>query len=135
MSAAGKFYRMNEKLSYFPSIASSLLKFKKHEWIIIAFEKEHVIDLIWVNKGQNKSSVQIFLQITEIVNISINEKRSAVLVFHNHPNEMPGYIDCTKPSNTDIEKAKNWSIILNENGINHIEFICERVAKLALEFY
>jgi hypothetical protein len=39
MNPNGMFYEIDENLYSFPSIAAGLLKYKKHEWIIIAFEK------------------------------------------------------------------------------------------------
>nr|MBC7244231.1 hypothetical protein [Chloroflexota bacterium] len=40
MNPNGTFYRINEGLFEFPSIAAALLKYKKHEWISIAFENQ-----------------------------------------------------------------------------------------------
>jgi len=39
MNPNGKFYEIDHDLHSFPSIAAALLKYKKHEWIIISFEK------------------------------------------------------------------------------------------------
>ena len=39
MRADGRFYKIEERLFEF-LLAAGLLKYKKHEWIIIAFEKE-----------------------------------------------------------------------------------------------
>jgi len=49
MNPNGTFYRINEGLFEFPSIAAALLKYKKHEWIIIAFEKHKKIGLMEVS--------------------------------------------------------------------------------------
>ena len=46
MNPNGKIYQINESLFEFPSIAAALLKYKKHEWIIIAFEKNKNINSI-----------------------------------------------------------------------------------------
>ena len=37
MDTAGKYYHVNERLTSFPSTAAALLKYKKHEWVIIGF--------------------------------------------------------------------------------------------------
>ena len=51
MNPNGKFYQISEDLYTFPSLSAGLLKYKKHEWIIISFEKDRKISLIWLNKG------------------------------------------------------------------------------------
>jgi len=61
MNPNGKFYQFNEVLYEFPSIAAGLLKYKKHEWSIIAFERETKIFLIWLNKGSDNSSVSTLI--------------------------------------------------------------------------
>lgn len=51
ISPNGSVYEINEILFEFPSKAAVLLKYKKHEWVIIAFENEKNVYLIWPNKG------------------------------------------------------------------------------------
>lgn len=63
MNPNGKLYRINETLFVFPSIASALLKYKKHEWIIISFEKKKKIDSIWLNKGFDRSGVSPYISV------------------------------------------------------------------------
>ena len=41
MRADGRFYKIEERLFEFPALATGLLKYKKHEWIIIAFERRN----------------------------------------------------------------------------------------------
>lgn len=110
----------------FPSHASALLKYKKHEWIILAFEKNEIVDLIWLNKGSDRSGVSAYLSKEMIVDIAKKDKYISVLIFHNHPNSNPQYYDCSNPSNQDLESADEYAQIFNEHGINLIEFICER---------
>jgi hypothetical protein len=126
MNSSGKFYQIQEDLYDFPSIAAALLKYKKHEWIIIAFEKNRSIDLIWINKGEDKSSVQIKLNTKSMIHYSKTNEYSSILIFHNHPNSNPSYYDCTKPSEQDVILAKEYANELNHNGYNLLEFVCER---------
>lgn len=51
MAPAGTFYPISCGLSEFPSIAAALLKFKKHERLIVAFEKAKQVSLIWASNG------------------------------------------------------------------------------------
>jgi hypothetical protein len=126
MNPNGAFYRVNETLTLFPSIAASLLKYKKHEWSIIAFERNKTVDLIWVNKGSDNKSVPILLTVEQIIDISRNQNYTTVLKFHNHPNSNPRYYDCTRPSDQDLKTAKFFGDTLNQFGINIISFVCER---------
>lgn len=122
----GTFYRVNEELFNFPSIAAALLKYKKHEWIIIAFEKQKKIDLIWLNKGFDRSCVSPYLSAMDIINIAMRGNYTSVLIFHNHPNPNPNYYNYSRPSSKDLESASELAHILNKFGINLVEFVCER---------
>ncbi len=126
MRPVGSFHNIEENLFDFPSLAAALLKYKKHEWIIVAFERNKKIKMFWTNKGNDCSSVTPNLDINNIVELSKKERYESVLVFHNHPNTNPNYYSFTKPSGQDIYSARKWGIILNYNGINLVEFICER---------
>jgi len=126
MNPNGKLYKINEDISVFPSIAAALLKYKKHEWIIIAFERQKNVDLIWLNKGFDRSGVSPYLSVENMVNIANCENQTSVFILHNHPNTNPNYYDCRRPSTKDVESAKEFACVLNRNGINLIEFVCER---------
>jgi len=126
MNAAGKYYKVDEKLVSFPAEAAALLKYKKHEWAIIAFENDQKISLIWCNKGFDNSSVSINLSLQTILQISSTKKVNSVLSFHNHPNSNPQYYRTNSPSERDNISAKQWSEILTKNDINLLEFVCER---------
>jgi hypothetical protein len=126
MNPNGTFYKIDESLFRFPSIAAALLKYKKHEWIIIAFEKGKKIDKIWLNKGFDRSGVSPYISIDNIINNAKPENYTSILIFHNHPNTNPNYYDCKRPSNKDIESANEYANCLNANEINLVEFVCER---------
>jgi hypothetical protein len=126
MKPTGKFYPTNELLYEFPSVAAGLLKYKKHEWSIIAFEKERKVFLIWVNKGTNKSSVSTLISTDRIADIANRENTTSVLTFHNHPNSNPNYVSCTNPSQQDIKSAEYAATIYNKNNLNLLSFVCER---------
>lgn len=141
MSAKGKIYKFSEHLYDLPAIAAGLLKYKKHEWIIVAFEKNQKVDLMWVNKGQDNRFVGLALDFNQIINIAKENKYTSIITFHNHPNSNPNSYNCTKPSSVDLETANNWGEICKENDINLVEYICERgiayryYLKIINEFY
>ena len=51
MKPDGRFYPANESLRDSPNVLAALLKYKKHEWIIAAFERNQRVILLWANKG------------------------------------------------------------------------------------
>ncbi len=126
MKADGRFYPVDEDLASFPSIAAGLLKYKKHEWMIVALEKAGRVRLIWANKGPDKSQVTCVLPLEAIAQFAREDACSSVLWFHNHPNSDPSRYSCTAPSPVDTASAVHASQFLNERGINHAGFVCER---------
>jgi len=122
----GKFYTVSEPLREWPRIAAGLLKGKKHEWIVVAFEREQRIVLVWANKGPNNSTVPLGLPMDSVVAMAKERGCSSILISHNHPNSHPRYYDCTTPSQTDLDSAKHWQSILFTVGLSLIEFVCER---------
>ncbi len=126
MKADGKFYQISKILFEFPSIAAGLLKYKKHEWIIVAFEKNRKVDLLWLNKGIDRNTVSSSLSADKISQIGKDNNYSSILIFHNHPNPNPNRYDGTKPSKEDIASARYYSQTLSGTGLNLIEFVCER---------
>jgi hypothetical protein len=126
MKPTGAFYRINEDLSRFPSIAAALLKYKKHEWVIVAFEKDKHVSLIWVNKGPDGSTVSSLLSTPGIAEVASQRGCSSVLTFHNHPNPSPSHYDCTSASQQDLRSAGLRAEMLNSQGVNLLAFVCER---------
>lgn len=126
MKANGAYVFVDEPLKDFPSIAAALLKFRKHEWIIIAFETNQKVKYFWANKGEDRTSVSIFLKPEVILDVATRNNYTSVLIFHNHPNSNPRYYDCSKPSKEDIVSADNLAKIIVKKGYNLFEFVCER---------
>lgn len=125
MNTIGKLYDINDSLYSFPSVAAGLLKYKKHEWILIAFEKSKIIEKIWTNKG---FKYMIFPSL-DIEGILRNAKRGnyeTIMIFHNHPNSNPNYYSCKSPSDQDKVSANYYAEIFSKNNLNLLDFICER---------
>jgi hypothetical protein len=126
MAPGGTFYNIRERLTLFPSLAAALLKYKKHEWMLVAMEKEKEISLLWVNKGSDGTRVCLSLPFERLVSIACGNGYSSVLVFHNHPNTNPNIYSCSRPSSTDLNSSGLRAGILNTRGLNLLEFVCER---------
>jgi len=126
MPADGGFKYISEQLSKFPAVAAGLLKYKKHEWIIIAFERNQSVDLIWMNKGPDNSQVHCGLSMLIIRTATHNVSCRTVLVFHNHPNTDPSRYSFRHSSDQDRLSAGELASQLREVGVNLLEFVCER---------
>ncbi len=126
MKPDGSFYNIDEILYDCPSKTAALLKYKKHEWIILAFEKEKKTKLFWLNKGNDNSSANNYLGLDRMSFICKEQGYSSVLFFHNHPNSNPGIYSCTKPSEADLKTTNHYASELSKRGINLLGFICER---------
>jgi hypothetical protein len=126
MKANGKYYDIEKTLFGFPSYAAALLKYKKHEWIVVAFCRDKEVLKMWVNKGIDNASASIYIETEDMIRKTKDVLGNAVLFFHNHPNTDPSRYCCKMPSKLDLQTAKNQSSCLRERGINLIEFVCER---------
>ena len=126
LNPRGVFYRVDLPLYSAASTVAGLLKYKKHEWIVVAFEKEKQVRHLWVNKGHNNSSASIYLPLNEALDTAVNNGYSSVLMFHNHPNSDPNRYNCTQASKTDLDTASRWASTLNPRGISLAEYVCER---------
>lgn len=126
MRPSGQMYAINDSLWEFPGIAAALLKGKKHEWIIIGFEKNKRVNKMWAHKGNDNQGVNVLFSPEQLVNLAKQDDCLTVLMFHNHPNSNPQRYDCSIASNQDKTTASMYANVLNTNGINLIEFVCER---------
>jgi hypothetical protein len=101
MAANGSIYNISENLFEFPALAAGLLKYKKHEWIIVAFERNKRVDKLWLNKGLDGSQVHFGLSLPRIRELAVDGEYSSVLVFHNHPNPDPSHYSTAGASAKD----------------------------------
>jgi DNA repair protein RadC len=113
-------------LEGFPALAAALLKYKKHEWVIIGFEKNREIDYIWLNKGQDNSQVRVRMSYAQMVNHARSGGHTTVIVLHNHPNPDPTTQSLLCPSKPDALSAQGLESALLPASINLLEFVCER---------
>lgn len=126
MESAGRFYRVAEEVSTFPAVAAGLLKYKKHEWIILGFEKDKQVVMFWTNKGPDNTRVFSLLDFVGTVQIADKIGANTLLVLHNHPNPDPSRYAMMAPSDRDKASAQGLAELLNRRGVNLIEFVCER---------
>ena len=126
MKPTGRFYTVAEPLCDWPSLAAALTKYKKHEWILIAFERDREVHQLWLNKGPNNTTVSSLAPIAAIIVQAKELQCISVLISHHHPNSNPACYDCTRPSDTDRQTSALWGPQFASAGLNLIEFVCER---------
>ena len=126
MDPKGRMYESDETLASFPALAASLLKYKKHEWVILAFEVQQAVRQFWTNKGSDGSSVSILLGIDEVARLCHQHGASSVLFFHNHPNPDPARYSTATASQVDAEISRGWAESLAGQGASLLSFVCER---------
>jgi len=120
MPSAGGLFNLSVALRTLPSFAAGLLKSKKHEWILIAFETNGSADAMWLNKGRDRASVEPKLSHERIADLALERKATSVLVFHNHPNAT------LEPSPQDTVSAGVLADRLIRREVNLVEFVCGR---------
>lgn len=116
MNPDGKYYHMEVPLEEMPSVAASLLKSKRYEWRILAFERDGMVDCIYSNKGE-EHSVSIKEDISKILQLCDECEYTTVFDVHNHPS---GEL---RPSSADISSCNALSSIFMKMDINFIGII------------
>ncbi|HJN39401.1 MAG TPA: hypothetical protein QGH28_04395 [Chloroflexota bacterium] len=91
-----------------------------------AVARGQTVDLMWLNKGPHKFGVSSFLPDAAIADRCRVGGYDAVLLFHNHPNSRPQYLDMSQPSPRDIETADLLGSYLDQRDVALAEFVCER---------
>lgn len=126
MDSTGEFVACD--LDYFemPSRVAGLLKYKKHEWIVIAFIARKRVIRLWWNKGPDGTCVWSFLRLDAVCALVRSLGLDAIAILHNHPNPNPSRYRVNIPSEVDLTSATYFHKILVPMGGSLIEFICER---------
>jgi hypothetical protein len=126
MKASGQFVRCDLGFSQLPSSIAGLLKYKKHEWVVLVFVKDLHAEYLWWNKGQDGTSVSPHLRGGYLDNALRLHKPDMVVRLHNHPNPDPLKYRVNQPSSQDLTSAEYFSNLLSQQGIAFMDFVCER---------
>jgi hypothetical protein len=92
----------------------------------VSFERHKSIASLWVNKGSDRERVSMHLSPEQIAAVANEDTSTSVLICHNHPNIDSRHLDCSQPSNQDLQSAREYGQVLNRKGLNLAEFVCER---------
>lgn len=126
MKGSGQFVRCNLSCSEMPSVVSGMLKYKKHEWVVIVFIRNFHAEYLWWNKGSDGRSVSPRLTGGYLENSIKLHKPDTLAILHNHPNPNPSRYRTNLPSAQDLRSAEFMASSLSKVGISLIEFVCER---------
>lgn len=121
----GKLYHFDLDMPHVPSFVASLLKYKKHEWSVIAFIKNRKAEYLWAHKGPDRSHVQL-VSLTSIFSTAKKNSFDVIMAFHNHPAHDPQHHSYRSPSPPDLEAAEKFSYVLNAADISYLDHVCER---------
>lgn len=128
MRAQGEFVTVDFSFSEAPAKIAGFLKYKKHEWIVVAYVSAMRVRRLWWNKGPDGTQVSLGLQEGPFLESLSLIKPDAIAIFHNHPNSNPRLYQGNQPSAADIRSAEYFDDLLSIHGISLLEFICERGA-------
>lgn len=126
MKSSGEFVSCDIDFRDAPARVAGLLKYKKHEWIVVAFVRAMRVSSIWWNKGPNRVAVSLELPTDRLPHLARRCRADTIVILHNHPNPDPSRYRMTVPSNQDLLFAGYMDTTAAVHGLNHLEFICER---------
>jgi hypothetical protein len=126
MKSLGEFVGCDLGYHDVPARIAGLLKYKKHEWIVIAFINSFHVRHLWWNKGPDGTSVWPFLRGHSMKAAIRTLRPDSIAILHNHPNPDPSRYRTNIPSEADIRAACFHDNEFSKHGISLLEFICER---------
>jgi hypothetical protein len=126
MKSQGEFVSCDMDYHNAPTQIAGLLKYKKHEWIVILFITSNRVFRLWWNKGSDGTRVWSFLG-NSVFQSTISAMRpDAVAIIHNHPNPDPWRYQVHFPSEADLRSAGFYDGLLRKHDVTLLEFVCER---------
>ena len=126
MPARGGWFNVDCPLEVWPATAAALFKYKKHEWIIVAFLHGRQVSRLWINKGADNKSVGLPINPQLLLEECSRGGFSSVFFHHNHPNPSPRVLYMLFPSRQDAVFAEQYAAALVAGGVNVLQFVCER---------
>ena len=128
MNSQGEFVACDLDYHDAPARIAGLLKYKKHEWIVIAFISSKRVFRLWWNKGPDGTQVWSFLRDRAFQSVLEALQPDTIAILHNHPNPDPLRYRMNLPSEADLRSAGFYDELLHKLSVTLLEFICERGA-------
>jgi hypothetical protein len=126
MKSRGEFVSCDLIFRDAPAQIAGLLKYKKHEWIVILFITQFQVRTLWWNKGPDGTRVWSFLRERDLSAAISSLRPDTIAMLHNHPNPDPSRLIMNYPSEADLRSAGFYSEKFGSRGVSLLEFICER---------
>jgi len=126
MKSTGEFVACDIPYRDAPARVAGLLKYKKHEWIVISFIDSLHVHHLWWNKGPDGTQVWSFLRDHSLKSAIRSLKPDTIAILHNHPNPDPSRYRMNIPSEADLRSAGFYDAEFSGLGLSLLEFICER---------
>ena len=126
MPARGGWFNFDCPIEIWPATAAALFKYKKHEWIIVAFLHDRRVSRLWINKGADNTCVVLPLNPQLLLEECRRGGFSSIFFHHNHPNPAPRELYMLLPSSQDAVFAEQYAVALVAGGVNVFQFVCER---------
>ena len=127
MRAGGEFVQCDLDYKTAPAWVAAMLKYKKHEWVVIGFICSFRVKALWWNKGPNRNKVRPFLSGYALDSAIDSLNPDAIAILHNHPNPNPGMYVMNRPSQQDLRSAEYFkNQVVSKNNVSLLEFVCER---------
>jgi hypothetical protein len=126
MKSQGEFVACNLSHHDAPARIAGLLKYRKHEWIVLAFIKSKQVTRLWWNKGPDGTRVWSVLGDDILRSVILSLKPDVIAILHNHPNSDPFRYRVNTPSDADLRSAGILSSQFSNYGTSLLEFVCER---------
>lgn len=105
--------------SDFLDYIGQFFKYKKHEWIFVAFMRDGSVDQFWLNKGPNAEGVSLFVDTYQVVSICKEKGYNHVLVGHNHPG---GALAPSKQDRVFLEEFMD-ALARGNVSVEHLVFV------------
>lgn len=128
MKSDGEFVACDVPYFEAPARIAGLLKYKKHEWIVVAFIHDHRVRKLWWNKGPDGTKVRLLLREHALREAISSHRPDSIAILHNHPSSTLGIFNQinSAPSEADLRSADFYDRAFSPHGIALLEFICDR---------
>jgi len=128
MKSDGQFVVCDLAFYEAPARIAGLLKYKKHEWIVVAFIHAQRMTKLWWNKGPDGTKVWLLLHEKALLRAISLLRPEAIAILHNHPSSSLEFLTGinSEPSEADLRSAGYYDGEFSKFGIHLFEFICYR---------
>jgi len=119
LSSGGRWDEISVPYNKALAMAAELIRYKRHEWLILILASNTKCRFIWANKGNNNMSCYLSGTFDDIIEKAIQNGCGTIIDFHNHPCTVD-FQGALSPSDTDMNTAAKWAEKARAAGLNYI---------------